>query len=83
VSWQCHFIYIRTSGRQDPFLQAGALRVETPTSFPSITHPLLEYLRQLKPGKWQKVIKYGDRGEVHYIEHESGDVADVKFFPYD
>jgi len=45
--------------------------------------PLLEYLRQLMPGKRQKVIKYGDRGEVHYFEHESGDVADVKFFPYD
>ncbi len=41
---------------------------------------LLAYLQQLLPGKWQKVIKYGDTGEVHYFEHESGQVADVKFF---
>jgi hypothetical protein len=33
---------------------------------------LLKYLRQLKPGKWQKVLKYGNNGEVHYFEHESG-----------
>lgn len=41
---------------------------------------ILSYLRQLLPGKWQKVIKYGDRGEVHYFEHSSGQVAGVKFF---
>jgi hypothetical protein len=40
------------------------------------------YLQQLLPGKWQKVIKYGNTGEVHYFEHESGQVADVKFFPH-
>jgi hypothetical protein len=38
-------------------------------------------LRQLLPGKWKKVIKKGNVGEVHYFEHESGQVADVKFFP--
>lgn len=38
------------------------------------------YLRQLLPGKWQKVIKLGNVGEVHYFEHESGHVAGVKFF---
>jgi hypothetical protein len=43
---------------------------------------LLKYLRQLLRGKWQKVLKYGNNGEVHYFEHESGQVADVKFFPY-
>jgi hypothetical protein len=42
---------------------------------------LLGYLRQLLPGKWRKVIKYGNTGEVHYFEHVSGQVADVKFFP--
>jgi hypothetical protein len=26
------------------------------------------------------VIKYGSGGEVHYFEHASGKVADVKFF---
>lgn len=39
------------------------------------------YLRQLLSGKWQKVIKQGNIGEVHYFEHEFGRVAGVKFFP--
>lgn len=38
------------------------------------------YLRQLLPGRWHKVIKTGNIGEVHYFEHESGRVAGVKFF---
>ncbi len=38
------------------------------------------YLRQLLPGKWQKVIKLGNIGEIHYFEHKSGQVAGVKFF---
>lgn len=38
------------------------------------------YLRQLLPGQWQKVIKMGNLGEVHYFEHKSGQVAGVKFF---
>ena len=38
------------------------------------------YLQLLLPGRWQKVIKDGNNGEVHYFEHESGQVADVKFF---
>ena len=42
---------------------------------------ILGYLRQLLPGKWQKVIKYGNTGEVHYFEHSSGKVAGVKYFP--
>jgi len=37
------------------------------------------YLRDLLPGKWQKVIKAGNIGEIHYFEHESGQVAGVKF----
>lgn len=28
------------------------------------------YLRELLPCKWQKVIKQGNIGEVHYFEHE-------------
>ncbi|MBW8885256.1 MAG: hypothetical protein JF612_10895 [Planctomycetia bacterium] len=50
--------------------------------YPVYNAILLKYLRELRPGKWQKVIKYGNNGEVHYFEHESGDVADVKFFPH-
>jgi hypothetical protein len=38
------------------------------------------YLRELLPGRWQKVIKLGNIGEVHYFEHQSGQVAGVKFF---
>lgn len=40
----------------------------------------MHYLRQLLPGKWQKVIKKGNTGEVHYFEHASGQVAGVKYF---
>jgi hypothetical protein len=42
---------------------------------------LHRYLRQLLPGKWRKVIKKGSPGDIHYFEHESGQVADVKYFP--
>jgi hypothetical protein len=49
--------------------------------YPVRNAELLEYLRQLLPGRRQKVIKKGDPGEVHYFEHESGRVADVKYFP--
>lgn len=42
---------------------------------------VMRYLRTLLAGKWQKVIKPGNIGEVHYFEHESGQVADVKYFP--
>lgn len=56
-----------------------------PTKGGTIKYPVRnpavhQYLRQLLPGKWQKVIKYGNIGEVHYFEHESGQVAGVKFF---
>ena len=37
------------------------------------------YLQQILAGKWQKVIKKGSNGEVHYFEHASGQVAGVKF----
>lgn len=44
---------------------------------------LLQHLRNLKAGRWQKVIKPGSSGEVHYLEHASGAVAGVKFFPWE
>jgi hypothetical protein len=50
--------------------------------YPVYNAALLKYLRKLRAGKWQKVIKYGNNGEVDYFEHESGDVADVKFFSF-
>ncbi|HEX9003153.1 MAG TPA: hypothetical protein VGB07_24810 [Blastocatellia bacterium] len=49
--------------------------------YPVRNQVVRRYLRQLLPGKWQKVIKQGNIGEVHYFEHESGQVAGVKFFP--
>ncbi|MBI1902762.1 MAG: hypothetical protein HYS13_16820 [Planctomycetia bacterium] len=57
-----------------------------PTKGGGIKYPVrnaavLAHLRQLLAGKWQKVIKDGNTGEVHYFEHESGQVAGVKFFP--
>jgi len=42
---------------------------------------LLAYLRSLLPGRWRKVIKQGLPGEIHYFEHESGQVAGVKYYP--
>jgi len=42
---------------------------------------VLQHLRELLAGKWQKVIKDGNTGEIHYFEHSSGQVAGVKFFP--
>lgn len=58
----------------------------TPTKGDTVKYPVRNaavhrYLRQLLPGKWQKVIKNGGTGEVHYFEHASGQVAGVKFFP--
>jgi hypothetical protein len=35
----------------------------------------------LMPGRWSKVIKEGNTGEVHHFEHASGQVAGVRFFP--
>ena len=49
--------------------------------YPVRNRAVLHHLRQLVPGNWQKVIKKGNTGEVHYFEHESGQVAGVKYFP--
>lgn len=54
--------------------KGGALK------YPVKNLTLLSYLRELLPGTRHKVIKYGTTGEVHYFEHGSGQVADVKFF---
>lgn len=49
--------------------------------YPVRNRAVLRELRRLRPGRWKKVIKKGNFGEVHYFEHESGSVAGVKFFP--
>ena len=51
--------------------------IKYPVRNPSVRR----YLGRLLTGKWQKVIKNGTTGEVHYFEHSSGQVAGVKFFP--
>jgi hypothetical protein len=43
-------------------------------------HPEIQhYLQTLLLGRWRKVIKRGNTGEVHSFDHESGQVAGVKF----
>jgi hypothetical protein len=49
--------------------------------YPVRNKAVLRELRRLLDGKWRKVIKQGNFGEVHYFEHESGRVAGVKYFP--
>lgn len=49
--------------------------------YPVRNRAVLRELRRLRPGRWQKVIKPGNLGEVHYFKHQSGSVAGVKFFP--
>jgi len=50
--------------------KGGALK------YPVRNNKVLQHLRQLLPGKWQKVIKDGNTGEVHYFEHSSGQVPE-------
>ncbi len=47
--------------------------------YPVRNRAVLRELRRLRAGRWKKVIKQGNVGEVHYFEHESGSVAGVKF----
>lgn len=47
--------------------------------YPVRNQAVLRELRRLGSGRWKKVIKQGNSGEVHYLEHESGHVAGVKF----
>ena len=58
----------------------------TPTRGGTLKYPVrnravLRELRRLRSGRWKKVIKQGNVGDVHYFEHESSRVAGVKFFP--
>ena len=51
--------------------------------YPVRNSAVRRYLLDLLSGRWQKVIKKGITGEVHYFEHASGQVAGVKFFAYE
>ena len=49
--------------------------VKVPVKNPDV----LDALQQLLPGRWMKVYRMGmNRTEVHYFEHISGKVANVK-----
>ncbi len=48
--------------------------------YPVSNARVLSHLRSLRSGRWQKVIKRGTHGDVHYFEHASGHVAGVKYF---
>ena len=48
--------------------------------YPVRNRAVRRYLRQLLPGRWQKVVKNGNTGQVHYSEHASGQVAGVRFY---
>lgn len=52
----------------------------SPVKYPVANAKVLRHLRSLLPGEWQKVIKLGAGGEVHYYEHRSGQVAGLSFF---
>jgi hypothetical protein len=66
--------------------EAGSIpRSWTPSRSGTLKYPVrnravLRELRHLRSGRWKKVIKQGNLGEVHYFEHEAGNVANVKFF---
>jgi hypothetical protein len=49
--------------------------------YPVRNRAVRRQLRKLLRGRWQKVIKKGTSGELHYFEHESGHVSGVKFIP--
>ena len=69
--------HIRASGslpEQWEPIRGGAIK------YPARNSQLRLYSRDVLPGQWQKVIKRGNIGEAHYFEHESGQVAGVKFF---
>jgi len=71
---------IRASGSVP---QDWAPVVSRTLTYPVRNPAVRRYLRELLSGSWQKVIKQGNTGEVHYFEHASGQVAGVKFFSYD
>ena len=66
-------------------MASGAVPIGwTPSRQAGLKYPVrnaavLRELRRLRKGRWQKVIKLGESGEIHYFEHESGNVAGVKF----
>jgi hypothetical protein len=63
--------------------EAWTATVGSVIKYPVRNSAVRRYLRELLPGKWQKVIKKGSIGEIHYFEHASGQVAGVKYFPYE
>jgi hypothetical protein len=48
--------------------------------YPVRNPAVLRELWRLLSGRWEKIIKQGNSGEVHDFEHAFGRVAGVKFF---
>lgn len=61
--------------------QSWVPRKGSTLKYPVRNKAVLRELRRLNAGRWKKIIRQGNSGEVHYFEHESGRVAGVKYFP--
>ena len=48
--------------------------------YPVRNRSVLRELRRMRRSRWRKVIRQGNLGEAHYFEHESGNVAGVRFY---
>jgi hypothetical protein len=73
------------SFRDSPKVPAGWRPRSQPgatVKFPLTNVDLRRFLQSILPGRWVKVYHYGeDRSQIHYCQHESGKVFDVKFKP--
>jgi len=74
------FTPMQKSMSQVQYLKVGCLFVVLSSTRAVRNQAVLRELRHLRVGRWKKVIKQGNFGEVHYFEHESGSIASVKFF---
>jgi hypothetical protein len=73
---------INNSIKQSPKYPEGFQSVKNGTTKNNINNQqLLDELRQIEPGKWQKVYKDGyvdaRKASIHYFESPSGKVFDV------
>ncbi len=73
-------LYVYRSVFESGSVPSGWRSARNGTSKYPIRDPdVRRYLKTLLPGRWQKVIKIGVPGDVHYFEHGSGQVAGVKY----
>jgi hypothetical protein len=76
---------LHDSYRDSPKVPAGWRPRDPPGAVfkePINNFRLMKLLQSVLPGRWTKVYHYSaDGSEVHYCQHESGKVFDVKFKP--